>query len=220
MRFFLVILNTMKMLTSTLISLLLIILAPLLCPDISPSAEMTYVIPLGNERARDYNKLKNRVIGKYGDNRNSNVRGHKHAGIDMKGNFSETVYSIGKGVVINVFRDFPHKTIYIRHHDKTNASFYSVYIHVEDIQVNVGDSVTKRTAIGRIFNREELRASNFGTSPHLHFEIRHSIKDKGDATFKSMSIPELDRYCIDPEIFFKETALAFSGEWHRHGMDE
>ncbi len=186
---------------------LLLLIQALLCPDISSSADLEYFVPLGNERITDYNKLSNRIIGKYGDNRNSIVQGHKHSGIDIQGNYSETVYPISIGIVTNIFRAFPHKTIYIRHNDIKGSPFYSVYIHVEDIQVNVGDLVEANTPIARIFNREELESSKFGTPPHLHFEIRHSITDKGDATFKSMSTSELDRYCIDPVMFFKKMLI-------------
>ncbi len=167
-------------------------------------SDLVYYIPLGNYRT-DYAKLKERIIGKYGDYRSSNVPGHKHSGIDIEGNFSEPVYSIGKGTVTHIFRGFPHKTIYIRHSDGKGMPFYSVYIHVEDIKIKVGDRVTKNTIIARIFNKEELMSSNFGTPPHLHFEIRHNINDKGEASYKSMSIYELNQYCMDPLIFFNNT---------------
>ena len=162
-----------------------------------------YLLPLGKNRTLYDSKFTQRIIGKYGDNRISKIKGHKHSGVDIQGDFGETVYSIGKGTVTHIFRNFPHKTIYIRHNDRKNIVFYSVYIHIEDIQVNVGDPVTKDTPIGRIFNHEELISADFGTPPHLHFEIRHCIDDKGEASFKSMSIQELDKYCLDPLRFFK-----------------
>jgi len=162
-----------------------------------------YWFPLGNNRSIYNSKLDQRIISKYGDNRNSKIKGHKHSGIDIQGDFGEKVYSMGKGTVTHIFRNFPHKTIYIRHNDRKNTVFHSVYIHIEDIQVNIGDLVTGDTTVGRIFNREELISTNFGTPPHLHFEIRHCIDDKGEATFKSMSIQELNKFCIDPLKFFK-----------------
>ena len=83
--------------------------------------------------------------------------------------------------------------------------FYSSYVHVADLKVRIGDKVDKDTIIARIFNEEELRNSKFGTPPHLHFEIRHRIDDNGAASFKSMNITELNKYCIDPLIFFKKS---------------
>lgn len=175
--------------------------------------DIEYFLPLGENRSPYFKDLTDRIIGQYGDYRSSNVPGHKHAGIDIEGNFSEPVYSIGQGEVTNIFRDFPHKTIYIRHHDMRGTPFYSVYIHVEDIQVYIGEKVTENTIIGRLFNPKELNLSNFGTPPHLHFEIRHDISDNGNATFNSMTISELNNYCIDPITFFKKKpALIFALE--------
>ncbi len=210
----------MKISSKSISISILVLLLPtlLLATDISLFDDIEYVLPLGHHRKVDYNKLKCRIIGKFGDNRNSNIRGHKHAGIDIRGDFSDTVYSIGSGTVTHIFRYFPHKTIYIRHNENLGFPFYSVYIHVEDIQVNIGDVVTENTNIGRIFNEEELQAAGFGTPPHLHFEIRHDISDNGDATFESMSISELNRYCIDPLIFFKniKKRTFFSHQLYKH----
>ena len=164
-----------------------------------------YFVPFGNDRTADYNKLINRIIGRYGDYRKSNLPGHKHSGIDIEGNFNETVYPIGDGTVTHIFRSFPHKTIYILHNDSRGKPFYSAYVHIEDIKVRIGDKVTKDTVIARIFNEEELEVSNFGTPPHLHFEIRHNIDDNGTASYKSMNINQLNKYCIDPLVFFKKS---------------
>ena len=166
--------------------------------------EINYFLPVGNDRSHYFKDLTDRMIGRYGDYRKSYIRGHKHSGIDIKGNFNEPVYSIGKGVVSQIFRDFPHKTIYIRHQDVGGTPFYSVYIHVEDIQVHIGENVTENTIIGRLFNPKELNQSDFGTPPHLHFEIRHNIDDKGNASFSCMTIRELNNYCTDPLIFFEK----------------
>jgi len=163
-----------------------------------------YFVPIGLDRTSDYNKLKERIIGRYGDYRKSNVPGHKHSGIDLEGKYNEPVYPIGDGTVTHIFRSFPHKTIYIRHNDSRGKPFYSAYVHVTDIKVRTGDRVTKDTVVARIFNEEELKSSNFGTPPHLHFEIRHNIDDNGTASYKSMNIDELNKYCIDPLIFFKK----------------
>ncbi len=143
-----------------------------------------------------------RITGFYGDHRSSDIYGHKHAGVDIKGDYGEIVYAIGAGEVINIFRDFPNKTVYIRHFGKYK-NIISAYIHIEDIRIEVGDRVTEKTIIGRILNKEELDESQFGTPPHLHLEMRHNSKDKGNATFNCMTVNELDRYCINPIKFFK-----------------
>jgi len=43
------------------------------------------------------------MISRYGEFRTSYRRGHKHAGVDLKGDFNESVYPIGNGQVIRVF---------------------------------------------------------------------------------------------------------------------
>lgn len=165
---------------------------------------INYFLPIGSDRSYDFKDLTDRIIGRYGDYRKSHIRGHKHSGIDIKGNLSEPVYSIGQGMVSHIFRDFPHKTVYIRHQDKRGIPFYSVYIHLEDIQVHQGEKVTENTIIGRLFNPKELDQSDFGTPPHLHFEIRHNIDDKGNASFSCMTMGELNNYCMDPLTFFEK----------------
>jgi murein DD-endopeptidase MepM/ murein hydrolase activator NlpD len=163
-----------------------------------------YLLPVGNDRSRNLKDLEDRIIGSYGDYRKSHITGHKHSGIDIKGDFNEPVYSIGRGLVSHIFRDFPHRTIYIRHQDERGTPFYSVYIHIEDIQVQLDENVTENTIIGRLFNQEELDQSDFGTPPHLHFEIRHNIDDNGSASFSCMTIRELNNYCMDPLTFFEQ----------------
>ncbi len=164
----------------------------------------TLYYPVGEERSRKLYEIEQSIIGHFGDRRKSKTYGHKHAGIDIRGNYSDNVYPICKGRVIKVFRDSPHRTICIRHFDKLGKRYYSMYLHVEDITVLVGDEVSENTRIGRLFTKKELEESEFHTEPHLHLEIRHSIDDGGDATFNSMSLSELKKYCIDPLEFFNE----------------
>lgn len=116
-----------------------------------------YFLPLGDDRSIHFKNIADRIIGRYGDYRISNIKGHRHSGIDIKGNFCERVYSIGQGEVTHIFRDFPNKTIYIRHQDMRGIYFYSVYIHVEDVQVHLGERVAENTIIGRLFNPKKER---------------------------------------------------------------
>jgi len=162
-----------------------------------------YFSPLRSDGRICFRDCLSEIIGYYGEFRSSTKYGHLHAGIDIKGDFCDPIYSIGDGEVIAIFRDFPNKTVYIRHFEH-GVTFTSTYIHVEDIQVQIGDFVSKSTVIGRIFNKYELHDSNFSTPPHLHLEIRHNLTDKGEATFSSMSLNELNRYCVNPITFFQK----------------
>ncbi len=158
----------------------------------------SFYSPFRDRTGFQFKYYKDRIISKYGIHRSSEIYGHKHAGIDIEGEHSQNVYAIGKGKVINIFREFPHKTIYVRHMHNVEEPVYSVYIHIENIQVNIGDEVTENTVLGRIFNKDELLRLNFNTAPHIHLEIRHDVSDNGDATFTSMTKEELNKYCINP----------------------
>jgi murein DD-endopeptidase MepM/ murein hydrolase activator NlpD len=162
----------------------------------------SFILPIGKDRSPKYEEFQDRIIGNFGDKRTSKTAGHKHSGIDIIAKFKESVFAIGKGVVINVFREFPHKTVLIKHHYPNGKIFYSSYVHLSDLEVSIGEYVDKDSKLGRIFDEGQLRKSEFATQAHIHFEIRHSIEDKGDATFTCMTLEELDRYFIDPKIFF------------------
>ena len=158
-----------------------------------------------NENKRDrFQTLKSRIISRYGEFRSSYKRGHKHAGIDLKGDFNETVYSTGKGQVYKIFKSFPHKTIVVKHALSNGTNIYSVYTHVEDIKIKMGDWVDENIPIARLFNKDELKRADFGTLNHLHFEIRKSFEDDGRASWASMTLTALNMYCHDPVTFFRQ----------------
>jgi murein DD-endopeptidase MepM/ murein hydrolase activator NlpD len=148
--------------------------------------------------------LRRRMSGRYGDYRRSFKPGHLHAGIDLRGDFGETVYPVGRGFVELVFRDFPHKSVAVKHILPDGAVLYSMYVHLEEIRVEEGDAVTEKTPLARLFNRGELEKSDFGTANHLHLEIRKSLEDGGWASASSMTMEELNRFCLDPLEFFRK----------------
>lgn len=159
--------------------------------------------PFDDHDRKSFSMLQNRVIAVYGEYRRSYRPGHHHAGIDLKGGFDETVCAIGRGRIFQIFRTFPHKTVIIKHYLPNKKFIYSVYTHIEDIRVSVGNWVDEKTVLARLFNEEELKRANFGTPNHLHLEIRRSYADKGRASYASMSKRELNRFCTDPQRFFE-----------------
>jgi len=159
--------------------------------------------PFPEPDRKNFRMLKNRIVGVYGEFRRSYRPGHHHAGLDLEGWFNETVYSIGRGRVVRIFRTSPHQTIIIKHYLPDEKFLYSVYTHVEGIRVKIGDWVDENTALARLFNQTELEAADFGTPNHLHLEIRKSFADRGRASYASMSMEELNRFCTDPEKFFR-----------------
>ncbi|MBN1223972.1 MAG: M23 family metallopeptidase [Candidatus Aminicenantes bacterium] len=147
--------------------------------------------------------IKQRAVGVYGEYRRSYKPGHHHAGLDLEGTFNEKVYAIGYGWVVRVFREFPHRSVIVEHRLPDNGIFYSMYVHIEDIQVQVGDWVDEQTHLARLFNEDELKAADFGTPNHLHLEIRKSLADRGNASYASMSMQALNKFCQDPMKFFE-----------------
>ena len=163
-----------------------------------------FYLPFKDVDRDKYKSLKTRIIGKYGDYRSSPLVGHLHAGIDMKGDFSEIVYPIGVGQVVDIFRSYPNKTVVIKHFVQNSDTIHSVYTHVEDVRVNVGDWITENIPIAQLFTEEELKLSDFGTLNHIHLEIRNSIQDGGRASWSSMSMSDLNKYCMDPLEFYNQ----------------
>lgn len=159
--------------------------------------------PFNDTDRKSIQSIKGRVVGSYGEYRESYKPGHLHAGIDLEGSFSETIYAIGSGQVHLIFREFPHQSVIVKHQLADGHYLYSVYTHVEQVKVNVGDWVDEQTPLARLFNQDELKRANFGTPNHLHFEIRKSIADDGRASYASMTREELDKYCMDPMDFFR-----------------
>lgn len=173
-----------------------------LAAEIDPVCEQFFVpfADRGRDTYRDYLK---RCTGKYGDYRVTRIKGHRHAGVDLKGKAGEAVYAVGVGRVVYRYWSFPNETVVIRHRLPSGASVYSVYTHLRDIQLMPGDLVDEYRAIGRLFNLEEKNKAHFATI-HLHLEIRKNVEDFGRASYSSLSREELDKYCIDPHPFFRE----------------
>jgi murein DD-endopeptidase MepM/ murein hydrolase activator NlpD len=159
--------------------------------------------PFNDADRASISSVQNRLIGRYGEYRRSYKPGHLHAGVDLKGSYRETVFAIGPGQVYQIFREFPHKSVIVKHTLQEDEVLYSVYTHVEDIEVDVGDWVDQQTPLARLFNQYELEQADFGTPNHLHLEIRTDMTDAGQASYASMTKDELDKFCMDPMDFFR-----------------
>ena len=167
------------------------------------STNLEFHSPFNDPNRKSLQAIQRRVVGSYGEYRKSYKPGHLHAGIDLEGSFSETIYAIGRGQVHLIFREFPHQSVIVKHQLPEGDLLYSVYTHVEHVEVDVGDWVDENTHLARLFNQDELKRANFGTPNHLHFEIRKSMADNGRASYASMTRKELDKFCMDPVEFFR-----------------
>jgi murein DD-endopeptidase MepM/ murein hydrolase activator NlpD len=166
-------------------------------------AEQEFFSPFDETDRKSFEAIQNRLVGSYGEYRKSYKPGHLHAGVDLQGAFKETVYAIADGRVNRIYHEFPHRSVVVEHALPDGKNLYSIYTHVQEIKVNVGDRVDGRTPLARLFDEAELKRADFGTPNHLHFEIRISMADDGRASYASMTREELDKYCTDPMEFFR-----------------
>lgn len=139
------------------------------------------------------------------------VKLHYHTGTDLQnGNATldgESVYAIAAGKVIAIEDPPPQRRITIEHTLPDGSKVWSVYIHIIDEQVAVGDLVDSETMIARLMTLPELE--QYGREfNHLHLEImKHRPTDALDfqhrKTFTCYTEQEVDEYFYNPEKFLK-----------------
>lgn len=148
----------------------------------------------------DYSEIAKRTKDGFGAYRKA---GHKHAGIDIIYDFSEQVYSIGTGTVNVIYGKFPYATVIISHSKDDGTIYYSAYTHIQDICVEVEQKVNEETVLGRVFNEEEFKKSEFYIN-HLHFEIRKTLERYKGISIKCFTMDELRKYFEDPLLYFNK----------------
>ncbi|NOZ60214.1 MAG: M23 family metallopeptidase [Calditrichaeota bacterium] len=136
---------------------------------------------------------------------------HLHTGVDLQinapGGPGEPIYAIAAGQVVQIADQPPLRRIVIKHKLLRGGFVWSVYLHVIDEKVAVGDRVTAETVIARRLNKYEL--DYFGWKyNHLHLEIMKSPPlSVTDALRRKSYIcrteEEVDRYFVDPLLFFR-----------------
>ncbi len=175
---------------------------PPAAPEPEPTCDAVHSPFLDPDR-RSLPTLAKRFGSGFGDHRDSYIKGHKHAGLDIKTDFAEAVYAVCPGVVEDIHLGSPHRTVVVRHVMADGTTLWSSYKHVEDVGVRVGQRVGVETKIGRVFDKGEQSTSGWKMN-HLHFEVRTSFADGGTASWTSMTMEELRRYATDPRVFFEE----------------
>lgn len=92
-----------------------------------------------------------------------------HSGIDIGPDFGSPVYAADGGVVVlNAQQNWS----YGHHLIVSHGSYLTLYAHLSEILVGLGDEVPKGKLIGRV------GSTGKSTGPHLHFEI---IKKSSDS---------------------------------------
>ena len=139
------------------------------------------------------------------------VKLHYHTGMDLQNraavNPGEPVYAIAAGKVIAIEDPPPQRRITIEHLLPNGDKVWSVYIHIIDEQVKVGDIVDSETVIARLMNAAELE--RYGKEyDHVHLEIMKKkppnfINFDQRKTFTCYSEQQVDDYFYNPEEFLK-----------------
>lgn len=139
------------------------------------------------------------------------VKLHYHTGIDLQNGTSTTpgepVYAIATGKVIAIEDPSPQRRITIEHQLPNGEKVWSVYIHIIDEKVTVGDIVDSETVIARLMNAAELEKHGQEYN-HLHLEIMKKISPAvvdfyQRKTFTCYNNQEVDEYFYNPEEFLK-----------------
>lgn len=103
-----------------------------------------------------FSPVKGVVINKFNKNQ-------KHFGIDIVTKAKDVIHSILDGYVVYAgFTNQSGNIIIIQHKE----NLLSVYKHLDQILVSVGEKITAGSVIGVVGNTGELT-----TGPHLHFEL-------------------------------------------------
>lgn len=118
----------------------------------------------------------NNSVGKFLDQEYLRIIGDQHPGADINGNgggdtdLGAPVYAVSDGVVVDAqhYRVWGNIVKIYHPHEKV----WSVYAHLKDVKVKVGQKVSGRTLIGTIGKGDK----NVYLA-HLHFEIRTSDFD-------------------------------------------
>lgn len=162
-----------------------------------------WVSPFLDKERKSIALIKTRLADRFGAYRSSIKRGHKHAGVDLKGDWDEAVFPVARGTVI--FKShWPHKsTLVLRHQLNKESAIYSKYTHLKNLSVAVGDQVDENTKLGQLFDKELFQSSGFNYN-HFHLEIRKNYQDKGRASSYSMTMQALKQHCYDPMEFLSK----------------
>jgi len=89
-----------------------------------------------------------------------------HFGVDFTAPRGTPIYATGDGIIERVIKNFGGygRQIIIRH----GFGYKTLYAHMQDIEVNVGQKVKRGDKIGTVGN------TGLSTAPHLHYEV---VKD-------------------------------------------
>ena len=104
-------------------------------------------------------------VGAFGNIRKSGDVSLQHLGVDLDAKTNTPVYTVNDGVVKATLELIDYgKTIVVDH----GLGIFSLYLHMEKFNVEVGQKVERGQVIGLSGN------SGYSTEPHLHFSVKIS----------------------------------------------
>lgn len=134
-----------------------------------------------------------------------------HTGTDLQnGNafvVGEPVYAVATGKVIAIEDPPPQRRITIEHALPDGQRVWSVYIHIIEEQVIVGDMVDTETVIARLMTPAELELYGLEYN-HVHLEIMKQMPGyaadfQHRKTFTCYTEKEVDDHFYNPVEFLK-----------------
>lgn len=112
-----------------------------------------------------------------------------HSGIDLAGAHYCQIISIADGTVVFAGLSGDTHIVKIKHTDENGKTFYSRYLHLAEIYVREGQSVTAEQVVGTEGGEPGELGAGSSTGPHLHFELldnNNAAYDPYDALFKAI----------------------------------
>jgi GMP synthase-like glutamine amidotransferase/murein DD-endopeptidase MepM/ murein hydrolase activator NlpD len=174
--------------------------------EFTPTSKASqWFIPFATENRNDIKTIQ--VVSVFASPRNSYLKGHIHAGLDVIPKKKEEkyiwVYPMANGVVCSVHLGHPHKTIVVKHMLPDGQLIYTSYKHLESIYLSNGEQVTRHSKLGRLYTRKEALAQG-GNYDHLHLEIRKKFDDYGVASWATMTTGALQQRFYNPYTFMQK----------------
>lgn len=121
-------------------------------PSLGQQSPQGFIMPAGGWITSGFGTRRHPILG--------TVR--THAGVDISGRTGNPVWAAQSGVVITAGTLGGYgKTVIIDH-----GGYTTLYAHMNDIHVSVGQRVNQGARVG------DIGSTGLSTGPHLHFEVR------------------------------------------------
>jgi hypothetical protein len=188
--------------------------------NVASSERTEWFLPINVVNRQSLENVRLTSIGEFGRPRQARaaVPAHLHTAIDLMrptdNYFDEPIFPAAVGTLISLRTDGPFAQIIIEHQESDGESVWTIYEHIAEARVGLGEIVNPERAIGRFFNKSEL--DKFGWQfDHLHFEILKQpprrVQPDPQLPFRLYSTYTLEcydqnvlrKYYHDPRDFFE-----------------